>query len=125
MFLGSENALINHLKGEKAFLERFTCAPVEGFSIHSPTRIKELFGLDITPFLNEALKTFKYHIFIPEIQSGYYYISDSNRYWRDDCLCHHIGRESRLNVLIHPFWWAEKTTPIIALIEQAMGGDLI
>jgi hypothetical protein len=42
-----------------------------------------------------------------EFTHGWKYISDSSGTWREGCLCQWIGKENRLQVLIHPEWWFE------------------
>jgi len=38
------------------------------------------------------------------------YISDSGRNWREGCLCQHIGKHKKMQVLIHPEWWVTDST---------------
>jgi hypothetical protein len=33
------------------------------------------------------------------------YISDSSGRWREGCMCKHIGKYPRLQILTHPCWW--------------------
>ncbi len=33
------------------------------------------------------------------------YISDSFGMWRENCMCTHLGKEPRLQILVHPYWW--------------------
>ncbi len=33
------------------------------------------------------------------------YISDSSGIWREGCMCNHIGKYPRLQILVHPCWW--------------------
>lgn len=33
------------------------------------------------------------------------YISDSFGFWREGCMCNHIGRYPRMQILVHPCWW--------------------
>jgi len=34
------------------------------------------------------------------------YISDSVQNWRSGCMCNHIGKEHKLQILTHPIWWS-------------------
>ena len=43
----------------------------------------------------------------PEISKMSVYISDSVQKWRRGCMCNHIGKENRLQVLTHPMWWTK------------------
>lgn len=36
------------------------------------------------------------------------YISDSGGHWREGCMCGHLGRHKRLQILCHPCWWFER-----------------
>ncbi len=33
------------------------------------------------------------------------YISDSFGYWREGCMCRHIGKYLQVQILVHPCWW--------------------
>ncbi len=33
------------------------------------------------------------------------YISDSFGYWREGCMCTHIGKYPQMQILVHPCWW--------------------
>lgn len=33
------------------------------------------------------------------------YISDSSGRWQEGCMCKHIGKYPRLQILVHPCWW--------------------
>ena len=37
------------------------------------------------------------------------YISESSRNWREGCMCQHIGKHDRLEILTHPIWWITDT----------------
>ena len=38
------------------------------------------------------------------------YISDSGRHWREGCMCEHIGKEDKLQILTHAEWWCTKSS---------------
>jgi len=40
-----------------------------------------------------------------EILKSVYYISDSGHYWRGGCMCQHVNKHDRLQILTHPIWW--------------------
>jgi len=44
----------------------------------------------------------------PEILKQTKYISDSGRYWREGCMCKHINKHEKLQILTHPIWWVNK-----------------
>jgi len=33
------------------------------------------------------------------------YLSDSNSLWREGCICHHLGRIPKIQLLTHPYLW--------------------
>jgi|CXWL01.1.fsa_nt_gi hypothetical protein len=47
-----------------------------------------------------------------DILKDVFYISDSGRYWRNGCMCSHIGKHSSIQILTHPIWWAENSRSI-------------
>lgn len=41
------------------------------------------------------------------------HISDSSRRnWRQECMCHHIGVDDKMQILVHSEWWGEKNVPL-------------
>ena len=48
------------------------------------------------------------------------YISDSGRNWRAGCLCQHIGKIKKLQVLTHPIWWCSDSLTREAALEALM-----
>ena len=48
------------------------------------------------------------------------YISDSNRMWREGCLCQFLTKSScqNLQVLIHPIWWNEKDLSYVGIYQK-------
>ncbi|MEW6604063.1 MAG: hypothetical protein AB1351_05160 [Thermoproteota archaeon] len=40
-------------------------------------------------------------------REGVVYISDSVQNWRKGCMCNHVGKIDKLQVLTHPIWWSE------------------
>jgi hypothetical protein len=43
-----------------------------------------------------------------EIINDYRYLSDSVQNWRDGCMCNHIDKDDKLQILTHPIWWSDK-----------------
>ena len=41
----------------------------------------------------------------PEMLKSLKYISDSGHYWREGCMCQHVNKYDRLQILTHPIWW--------------------
>lgn len=51
----------------------------------------------------------------------YKYISDSGGEWRDECLCHILGKKNKkIQALIHPVWWNSNSKKdfFIQLVKQ-------
>lgn len=81
--------------------------------------LSDYFGTQVSVFsqhdaYRQTLPTFKAtglprYVFAPEFRNGMKYISDSVQNWREGCLCRHLGRNSRLHVLLHPIWWSYRT----------------
>lgn len=47
----------------------------------------------------------RYNAYDPEFTREIKYISDSFGMWRENCMCNYIGKEPRLQILVHPCWW--------------------
>lgn len=43
--------------------------------------------------------------YLPRFFSDIKYISDSNKRWREECMCKWITQSDRLQIAIHPHWW--------------------
>lgn len=46
-----------------------------------------------------------YNAYDPVFTREIKYISDSFGMWRENCMCKHLGKEPRLQILVHPCWW--------------------
>ena len=126
LFVTEGENLEEVIMSEKEILEELLGIKIYGFSIHSSGRIKEIYRIDYEKLFTEKLKkAFKYYAYSSTITRGFKYISDSNRYWRDGCICTHVGETDRIYALIHPFWWAEERLPVVTLIEEAMRGEVL
>jgi len=126
LFIHEKRSLEEVIVREKEILEELLGIKVHGFSIHSSGRIREIYGIDYEKFFTDKLRdVFEYYAYSPTITRSFKYISDSNRYWRDGCICTYIGRTDRIYALIHPFWWAEERLPVVTLIEEAIRGEIL
>ena len=126
LFIGEEKKYAENLLKEKRLLEEILRTRVLGFSVHSGTRLRDLYGIDYIQIFNKKLHNhFEYYAMSPEILQAFKYVSDSNRYWRDGCICNHIGKVPKIYALIHPFWWAKESLPVITLIEEAIRGEVL
>lgn len=97
----SENvARLIHNKRET--LETILDYPITMMAAHNVTM-----GKPIDPAVLEALK----FIGLKDINKflhDYKYISDSGHYWREGCMCQHVGIHDKLMVLTHPIWWNDR-----------------
>jgi hypothetical protein len=48
----------------------------------------------------------------PKILEYLKYISDSGRNWRQERMCHHIGVDDKMQILVHSEWSGEKNVPL-------------
>lgn len=47
----------------------------------------------------------RYNAYDSAFTSNIKYISDSFGFWREGCMCNHIGLYPRMQILVHPCWW--------------------
>ena len=92
------------VRREKAIVEALLDHPIASAAAHLPAKD----GKTVTD-ANLASFGLKYEAYAPHFVEGFKYLSDSNGRWREGCLCGHLGEHDRLCVLIHPFWWFEKS----------------
>jgi len=125
-YLKEDCDIVEAIKAEKALLEAALGIKVLGFSLHSTSRLSRMCGDKLSELQNTLLEAgFKYSRHHLIAQHKLKLVSDSNRYWRDGCLCLHIGVEPRILAVIHPFWWDKEDLPVITLIERAIRGNMI
>lgn len=53
-----------------------------------------------------------------EISRDTLYISDSIQNWRRGCMCNHIDKDDKLQILVHPIWWNEYHKPRNIILEE-------
>lgn len=75
-----------------------------GISNHEPARSG---GIAVAQKLLQDSKV-AYHAYEDRFIKSVKYLSDSGGRWREGCFCEWIGRESRLQVLTHPYWWFDQ-----------------
>jgi len=56
---------------------------------------------------------------------GLKFVSDSNRRWRNGCICEHLSGSAGLHVLIHPIWWMKEVedADVVGIINGLAKGD--
>jgi hypothetical protein len=90
---------------EKKMLELIFDTPINGIAPHR----------DFTPIINRDYWKendfhglgFTFEAYMDDFFKGTFYLSDSLGKWSGEgkCLCHYIGKENKIYVLIHPFYW--------------------
>ena len=91
------------LRLERELLSRVLDQEVEGLSLHEPSRTVR--GSRATRYTDYGFTYEAYSRQFADLK----YISDSSAHWREGCMCQHIGREDRLYILTHGFWWYAQT----------------
>ncbi len=43
--------------------------------------------------------------YLPRFSTRIKYISDSNKRWREDCMCKWIEKSDQIQIAVHPHWW--------------------
>lgn len=96
----SKDRLLGFLEREKTILESCFRVPVTAFSWHNPTRGEWL-------SIDDDTCSGMVNAYGSSIRKQYTYVSDSNGFWRYDCLRDILenGKEEKLHVLTHPEWW--------------------
>jgi hypothetical protein len=84
-----------HLNADLETLSEIVGGPVNTYAKHYYTITEDI----KIPFLVDSRN--------PGINAKY--ISESGRNWREGCLCQHINKHDRLQVLTHPIWWTTET----------------
>lgn len=92
------------VRREKAIVETLLDHPIVSAAAHLPAKSGRT--VDDTNLVSFGLR---YEAYTKRFLEGFKYLSDSNGRWREGCLCGHLGQHDRLCVLIHPFWWFEKS----------------
>lgn len=87
------------IKKEVKVLETLINKPIRVISFHRP--IKELFNVKLD-FITSAYE--------PKFFSGYEYISDSRRFWKDDPYITLQQEPMNIQLLTHPIWYCKNQT---------------
>lgn len=95
----TRNEALRDIKKEVTILEDICGKRVTSVAQHNPTINPKLKDDIITHFL-DARST--------EITDTCRYISDSIQNWRSGCMCNHIDKENKIQILTHPIWWSNK-----------------
>ncbi len=104
-FLKSGIKAASQLKQEALMLGNITGKKIISVTRHNITTTPKRY-IKISGFLDARE---------PEISVVSTYISDSVQNWRRGCMCNHIDKEEKLQILTHPIWWTgdHKTRKVI------------
>lgn len=89
--------LLDNLKQEISILAKISNSKITSIAQHDPTYSPKLSSNVSRNFLD--VNNF-------EFNHGLAYISDSVQNWRLGCMCQHVGKEDKLQILTHPIWWS-------------------
>lgn len=103
---------------EKAMLEDLVGRPV-GVALHMPRRCT---GFDSRALMETGTL---YDVASQERFGGLTFVSDSNRHWRDRCICEHLRERTGLHILLHPVWWMPEVqdADVSMIVRQLAEGD--
>jgi hypothetical protein len=104
---------IEIIRKEIEMLEILIQKKINCVSQHVPSETRELF----INLKNEGLIDSR----DPEIIKQMKYISDSGHYWREGCMCKHINKHEKLQILTHPIWWVtnlQKREEVLSTFEE-------
>ena len=96
-FPKSSKKEIKLIKKEINMLEEITGKKVVSVAPHIPSETRKIYANLKKANLITAQS--------PEMLKSVKYISDSGHYWREGCLCQHVNKHDRLQILTHPIWW--------------------
>ena len=89
--------MILQLKNESDILSNITGKRVRCVAQHNTSLMRNIF------------KFIPHDVFIDpmseEISNDFLYLSDSVQNWRKGCMCKHVGKNPKMQILTHPIWW--------------------
>jgi hypothetical protein len=101
-FFRLDKPILSQIEEECKILENITRQEVVSISQRTPI---------ITPDLTSEFTSRYIEASDLKILEYLKYISDSGRNWRQECMCHHIGVDDKMQILVHSEWWGEKNVP--------------
>ena len=102
-FFRLDKPILSQIEEECKILENITRQEVVSISQNTPI---------ITPYLPSEFTSRYIEARDPKILEYLKYISDSGRNWRQECMCHHIGVDDKMQILVHSEWSGEKNVPL-------------
>lgn len=101
--------LIDIFRREKGALENILGVTLVSAAQHGDyTRVGPDYSHHFFTQVNPKQVGIKYHTFDDRFFRQMKYISDSSGHWREGCMCQHIGKHPRMQILTHPCWWFHK-----------------
>lgn len=97
-FLDYKN-IIDEIKSEVRILENITKTKIISLAQHDVT---------ITGMIQSRLSEEFIDARQDDIVKSTTYISDSVQNWRKGCMCMHMNKEKKIQILTHPIWWCER-----------------
>lgn len=96
------------IKNEARILGDITGQKIVSVTQHNPTTTTKLNPKIVAGFL-DAMHNL--------LTKNVVYISDSVQNWRKGCMCSHVGKISKLQILTHPIWWHEAPVPLNLILK--------
>ena len=96
-FPKSSKKEIDLIKKEINSLEEITKKKIVSVAQHIPSETRKIFANLKKSKLISAQS--------PEMLKTVKYISDSGHFWREGCMCQHVNKHDKLQILTHPIWW--------------------
>ena len=97
MMSNNSKKIIQQLKHESDLLSEIIGKKITSVAQHNTS---------ITKNIQKNIKKEKFlDSMNPTILNKVEYLSDSVQNWRKGCMCNHIGKYNKMQILTHPFWW--------------------
>lgn len=100
-----DDAMAKRVEIEREWMSREYGAPVDAVSFHQPTSrvLENLIKIDCT------------NTYDREDMAGIFYISDSNKGWKNQSPSDlfHNRTHQRIQILVHPEWWTPKPVTVL------------
>ena len=97
------------IKYEASILGSITGKQIVSVTQHNTTTAAKLNSKIVSGFLDAMHNV---------LTKNAVYISDSVQNWRKGCMCNHVGKIPKLQILTHPIWWQEVPTPLHVILKN-------
>ena len=82
---------------------------------HQPT--KKYVALDLPKHIKST--------YADEFTNDRKYLSESNRNWREGCICSQYDKYDKLQLLFHPIWWNEENLSRESVMDREFGDSTV